>query len=147
MKISGMQSVIRRKRNRYKHSTPEHVAENVLNHQFKAEKPNEKWLTDVTELKYGIYKKAYLSTILHLFDGFIVSYVLGTSNNNPLVFQTFDFALEATPGATPMIHSDRGFQYTSPTLKLKIEKAKMTQSMSRVEDVLIMDQWNHFGEH
>lgn len=132
MKISGIQSVIRRKRNKYKRSTPQHVAENILNRQFNAEKPNEKWLTDVTELKYGTSNKAYLSAILDLFDGSIVSYVLNTSNNNPLVFQTLDLALEATPGATPMIHSDRGYQYTSPTFKLKVEKANMTQSMSRV---------------
>ena len=100
MKISGIQSVIRRKRNKYKRSTPQHVAENILNRQFNAEKPNEKWLTDVTELKYGTSNKAYLSAILDLFDGSIVSYVLNTSNNNPLVFQTLDLALEATPGAT-----------------------------------------------
>lgn len=132
MKIAKIQSVIRRKRNKYKHSTPQHISENTLNREFKAEKPNEKWVTDVTEMKYGVSQKAYLSAILDLFDGSIVSYVLGTSNNNRLVFQTFDLALEARPGATPLIHSDRGFQYTSPAFKWKVEKANMTQSMSRV---------------
>jgi putative transposase len=132
MKITGIQSVIRRKNKKYKPSTPQHVAENILNRDFKAEKSNEKWLTDVTEMKYGTSQKAYLSAILDLHDGSIVSYVLGTSNNNPLVFKTLDLALEANQGATPLIHSDRGFQYTSPAFKRKIEKAKMVQSMSRV---------------
>ncbi|MFP5116490.1 IS3 family transposase [Bacillaceae bacterium C204] len=132
MRIAGIQSVIRRKRKKYKPSTPQHVAENILNREFHAEKQNEKWLTDVTELKYGVSQKAYLSAILDVYDGSIVSYVLGNSNNNPLVFKTLDLALETNPGAKPLLHSDRGFQYTSPTFKRKIDKAEMVQSMSRV---------------
>jgi putative transposase len=132
MKIAGIQAVIRCKRKKYKSSTPQHVAENVLNRKFNAEKPNEKWLTDVTEMKYGTSQKAYLSAILDLHDGSIVSYELGNSNNNKLVFKTLDLALESNPGATPLLHSDRGYQYTSPTFKRKIEKAEIVQSMSRV---------------
>ncbi|MBS4196996.1 IS3 family transposase [Bacillus sp. FJAT-49870] len=132
MKIAGIQSVIRRKRKKYKPSTPQYVAENLLNREFNAEKPNEKWLTDVTEMKYGASQKAYLSAILDLYDGSIVSYMIGTSNNNPLVFKTLDLAMEANPNATPLLHSDRGYQYTSPAFKKKVEKADMIQSMSRV---------------
>nr|WP_307416331.1 IS3 family transposase [Lederbergia wuyishanensis] len=147
MRISGIQSVIRRKRKSYKASTPQHVVENVLNRDFHAEMPNEKWLTDVTEMKYGTISKAYLSAILDLYDGSIVSYVLGTSNNNPLVFKTLDLALEANPEATPLLHSDRGFQYTSPAFKRKMEKAEMVQSMSRVGRCIDNGQWKDFGEH
>jgi putative transposase len=132
MRINGIQSVIRRKRKKYKSSPPQHVAENILNRDFQAVKPNEKWLTDVTEMKYGVSQKAYLSAILDLHDRSIVSYILGTSNNNQLVFKTFDLALENNPGAHPLLHSDRGYQYTSPAFKRKIEKAEMVQSMSRV---------------
>ncbi|KWU66869.1 transposase [Priestia megaterium] len=132
MKLFGIQSVIRRKRTRYKPSSPKHITENVLNREFHAKKPNEKWLTDVTELSYGRSEKAYLSAILDLYDGSIVSYVLGTSNNNPLVFKTFEQALKREPGATPLLHSDRGYQYTSPSFKKKLEEAKVIQSMSRV---------------
>jgi transposase InsO family protein len=132
MKIVGIQSVIRRKRKSYKRSTPQHVAENVLNREFTAEKPNEKWVTDVTEFKYGSSKKAYLSAILDLHDGSIVSYVMGHSNNNKLVFKTFDQAIKLLDGDHPLIHSDRGFQYTSHGFKRRIDKAEMTQSMSRV---------------
>lgn len=70
-----------KKKKSYKRSIPQHVAENVLNREFTAEKPNEKWVTDVTELKYGSSKKAYLSAILDLYDGSIVSYVLGHSQS------------------------------------------------------------------
>lgn len=49
MKIAGLCSVIRIKKKRYKHTTPQHVAENILNREFTAEKPNEKWVTDTTE--------------------------------------------------------------------------------------------------
>ncbi len=132
MKVAGLQSVIRIKKKHYKRSTPQHVAENVLNREFTAEKPNEKWVTDVTEFKYGQSKKAYLSAIRDLYDGSIVSYVLGHSNNNQLVFKTLDQATVLLNGEHPLIHSDRGFQYTSHGFKRKIDKAEMTQSMSRV---------------
>jgi putative transposase len=132
MKIANIKSVIRVKRKRYKPSHPQHVAENVLNREFTAIKPNEKWVTDVTEFKYGHSKKAYLSAIRDLFDGSIVSYVFGHSNNNQLVFKTLDQATALLSGQQPLIHSDRGFQYTSKGFKRKIDKAKMKQSMSRV---------------
>lgn len=114
---------------------PQHVAENILNRNFKADSPNEKWLTDVTEFKYyinGEKKKVYLSAILDLFDRRIVSYVIGDSNNNPLVYDTFDKAVSANPDAHPIFHSDRGFQYTSKVFHQMLKDQKMVQSMSRV---------------
>lgn len=129
MKLAGLRSVIRVKKKRYKPSAPQHVAENVLNREFTAEKPNEKWVTDVTEFKYGLSKKAYLSD---LYDGSIISYVLGHSNNNQLVFKTLDQAIVRLHQEHPLIHSDRGFQYTSKAFKRKLEAAGMAQSMSRV---------------
>lgn len=131
MKLKGIQSVIRRKRKKYVNATPQQVAENLLNREFHAETPNEKWLTDVTEFKYGSGQKAYLSAVLDLHDNTIVSYVLGHSNNNSLVFRTIKSALRAAPGSKPMLHSDRGFQYTSLRFK-KLYGKKLTQSMSRV---------------
>ena len=72
---------------------PQYLAENLLDRQFYAAKPNEKWLTDVTEFKWfeGMkVQKLYLSAILDLCDRRIVSYVLSERNDNPLVFKTFD---------------------------------------------------------
>ena len=114
---------------------PQYIAENVLNRKFHAERPNEKWLTDVTEFKW--YEgpeahKIYLSAILDLYDRRIVSFIISDRNDNLLVFKTFNKAVKANPDAHPIFHSDRGFQYTNRVFHQKLEKAGMTQSMSRV---------------
>ena len=135
MQILGLKSVIRRKRPDYVKSTPEVTAENILNRDFKATVPFEKWLTDVTEFKYYVgpeVKKLYLSAILDLYDRRIIAYKLGDSNNNALVFETFDEATTLYPQAKPIFHSDRGFQYTNKTFHQKLVDAGMIQSMSRV---------------
>ena len=96
--------------------TPQHYSENILNREFHAEKPNEKWLTDVTEFKYyegPRVKKVYLSAILDLYDRRIVSFVIRDTNDNKLVFDTFAKAVQNNPDAHPIFHSDRGFQYTN----------------------------------
>lgn len=135
MQILHIKSVCRIKKKTYIPSTPETVAENVLNREFYADAPNEKWLTDVTEFKFYVgpeTKKLYLSAIFDLYDRRIVAYKIGLSNNNQLVFDTFDEAVAQNPDAHPLFHSDRGFQYTSKTFYNKLMEAKMRQSMSRV---------------
>ncbi|MCR3761937.1 IS3 family transposase [Clostridium felsineum] len=114
---------------------PQYIAENLLNREFTADAPNKKWLTDVTEFNYYIgaeKRKVYLSAILDLYDRRIVSYVVRDSNNNALVFETFDAAVNANPDAHPLFHSDRGFQYTNRIFHQKLTGAGLTQSMSRV---------------
>ena len=114
---------------------PALIADNCLNRNFHADAPNEKWLTDVTEFKYYIgteKHKIYLSAILDLYDRRIVAYQISDRNNNPLVMDTFDKAVAACPDAHPLIHSDRGFQYTSNEFHDRIQKHEMKQSMSRV---------------
>ncbi len=132
MNILNLKSVCRRKRKNYIKSTPEITADNILNRNFEAEGFGEKWLTDVTEMKYGLGGKAYLSAILDLSDKSIVSFVLGHSNNNDLVFKTFDIAHSEHIDVKPIFHSDRGYQYTSKSFKKKLDDAGMIQSMSRV---------------
>ncbi|AFS69748.1 Transposase IS3/IS911 family protein [Exiguobacterium antarcticum B7] len=99
MHVAGIHCVIRRKRPLYIRNRPQQTAENILNRDFNAAGPNQKWVTDVTELKYGASQKAYLSAILDLYD--------------QLVFDTFELALQGASGSRPLLHSDRGFQYTS----------------------------------
>lgn len=131
--LVGLLAVIRRKRPAYQRSTPEVTAENILDRDFTAKNTNEKWCTDVTEMKYGPEgEKAYLSAILDLKSRDIVSFAIGKHNNNQLVFDTFDLAIRKYPDAHPLFHSDRGFQYTSQQFKARLDKQKMTQSMSRV---------------
>lgn len=76
--------------------------------------------------------KVYLSAILDLYDRRIVAFVISERNDNPLVFKTFDNAVRKNPDAHLLFHSDRGYQYTNRAFHHKIEKAGMTQSMSRV---------------
>ena len=133
MKVIHVHARIRRKHSNYVKVKPEQVGENILNRNFEAIWQNQKWCTDVTEFKViGQKQKIYLSAIIDLYDRRIVSYVLSNSNNNKLVFDTFDLALKENPGAKPLFHSDRGFQYTSKQFKFKLDQAGMIQSMSRV---------------
>ncbi len=133
MQMLGIKSVIRKKKNKYLKSTPEITAENLLQRNFYAHKPNEKWATDVTEFKIiGSKQKLYLSAIIDLYDRSIVSYVVSSKNNNDLVFDTYELAIKKNPGAKPILHSDRGFQYTSKVFQAKLKEANITQSMSRV---------------
>ena len=132
MKSLGIRSIIRKKRPNYLKTTEHHTAENILNRNFKATKPNQKWSTDVTELRYGNGRKAYLSAIIDMYDNSIVSYVVGHSNNNNLVMETIHRAMKKNPKARPIIQSDRGYQYTSHEYKRLSEKYHFTKSMSPV---------------
>ena len=92
----------------------DHIAKNYLHREFHKNQ-NEKF-TDVSEFKYynGIeVHKVYLSAILDLYDRRIVSFKISDHNDNPLVMDTFDEAVRQEPDAHPLVHSDRGFQYTS----------------------------------
>ena len=133
MKKLGIHSVIRKKKKKYTYTKPDETAENILQRDFYASAPNQKWTTDVTEFKVsGEKKKLYLSVILDLYDRYPVAYVVSSRNDNKLVFKTFDKAIAAWPDAKPIFHSDRGFQYTGRVFKKKLEKQEMKQSMSRV---------------
>ena len=100
-------------------SDPAYIAENILNREFKSDSINEKWVTDVSEFKYGTGDdekrgKIYLSVILDLCDKRPVAYVYSDRNDNPLVFDTFDKAVKANPRATPLFHSDYAEEKTMP---------------------------------
>ena len=136
MRALGLKAIIRKKRPHYVKAPQVHVAENVMNRSFDAHSPNLKWCTDVTELKYGNGRKAYLSAIIDVYDNSIVSWVLSHSNNNKLVMDTLKKAYEKNPGVTPLIHSDRGFQYTSHEYNRLQEKYGFMKSMSRVSRCL-----------
>ncbi len=85
----------------------------------------------MTEFKVpGKQKKLYLSAIVDLYDRYPVAYVIGTRNDNRLVFKTFDKAIAANPDAKPLFHSDRGFQYTSKVFQRKLEEHGIDQCNS-----------------
>lgn len=134
MKKLGLQSIIRPKRRSCTVRKKNNTADNILKRDFNASRPNEKWVTDVTEFKYGKNNehKLYLSLILDLYDRSVISYETGDHNDNPLVFNTLDKAILNNPDAHPLFHSDGGYQYTSPTFITMLKNNNMTQSMSRV---------------
>ena len=135
MKVVGIHSVIRQKRKKYQNSTPESTADNILTRDFNATAPNEKWTTDVTEFKWyegPVVHKLYLSMILDLYGLFPVAWVVSRRNDNKLVLDTFEQAIQNNPDVKPIFHSDRGFQYTSKIFQSKLREQGMTQSMSRV---------------
>lgn len=133
MKKLNIHSVIRPKKKKYIYSKPEIVSENILRRNFNACRPNEKWSTDVTEFKIpNSTKKLYLSAILDLYDRSIISYVISKRNNNQLVFDTYKKAIDENPNSKAILHSDRGFQYTSKVFKTMLNEQGIEQSMSRV---------------
>jgi hypothetical protein len=92
------------------------------------------------EIRYG-EAELMLPEDADLYDRHIVAYVVSDRNDNPLGFTTFDRAVEANPGAHPLFHSDRGFQYTNRTFHHKLVKAGMKQSMSRVAKRIDNGPW------
>nr|WP_231492071.1 IS3 family transposase [Alkalibacterium sp. AK22] len=128
----GLRSHIRRSSGYSTKTSYVNIEDNLLNREFKADKPNQKWATDITHLRYGDGQKAYLSAIKDLYDGSIIAYKVGKFNNNGLVMETLNEAIERNSGASPLLHSDRGSQYTSKQYRQITTEAGITRSMSRV---------------
>lgn len=109
-----------------------HRYPNVLNREFTATKPNQKWVTDVT---YLLTQQGwvYLSTIKDLFDGFIVSHLVGRDNSLALVLNTLKQAKQKEKVTDGLIlHSDQGHQYTSQAYQdVLTQEYNITPSMSR----------------
>ncbi len=105
---------------------------NIINRDFQASAPNEKWLTDITEfhIRAG---KVYLSPIIDCFDGLVISWAIGTKPDADLANTMLDAAVEtiADSEARPIIHSDRGGHYRWPGWLERIKAAKLVRSMSR----------------
>lgn len=132
MRVMGVQSVTRKKKVVRTMKSGDFTADNGLGRQFISEFKNEKWLTDVTEFKLKNGRRIFMCAIIDLFDNSVVAHQFSHSNNNRLVFETLEAALSANTGASPMIHSDRGFQFTSYGFRRILKVHGMAQSMSRV---------------
>ena len=106
------------------------VASNLLNRDFYAEKPNQKWVTDVTEFSlFG--QKLYLSPILDLHNGYLVSYTISERPVLSMVTTMLDKAFAVIPDGTGLIlHSDQGWQYQHSSTSV-CSKLKVSASMSR----------------
>ena len=104
---------------------------NVVQRDFHADKPNLKWLTDITE--FGIPAgKVYLSPIIDCFDGLPVSWTIGTSPDADLVNEMLDRAISTlSENDHPIVHSDRGCHYRWPGWIERMENNGLTRSMSK----------------
>lgn len=129
-------------------SSPRQLAENVLNRQFSADRPNEKWLTDVTEFHYytgTTMRKLYLSAILDLCDRRIVSFAIRDTNDAALVHRTLDRALNTNPGVHPLFHSDRGSAYTTQISMTSWLRPASPRACPGWESALTTAPWRDFG--
>jgi transposase InsO family protein len=106
--------------------------ENIINRNFQAQTPNEKWLTDLTEFHIPA-GKVYLSPMIDCFDGLVVSWTLGTRPDAELVNAMLDTAIESVTSSDskPVVHSDRGAHYRWPGWITRMNSANLTRSMSR----------------
>lgn len=130
MRKYGLLSVCRRRRY-YRHSETLHVYSNLLNRNFDAERPNQKWVTDISYIQTP-QGTLYLSVIRDLFDGSIVSYRTSTLQNCKLVFDTLKAAMKQEKVTAELqLHRDQGFQYTSQGYFTLTKKYGITPSISR----------------
>ena len=130
MQKYNLLSVVRRKRYR---NYGEHIHRypNLLNRDFNADRPNQKWVTDISYIKTQ-QGTLYLSVIRDLYDNSIVTYKTGTEQNVNLVLSTIKAAKrKENVTAELQLHSDQGFQYTSPAYFNLTKSYGITPSMSR----------------
>ena len=146
MKELGLVCRVRIKKYRSYKGEVGKIAPNLLNRDFRAQKPNQKWVTDVTEFSlYG--QKLYLSPILDLHNGYLVSYTISERPVLNMVTTMLEKAYETIPDGTDLIlHSDQGWQYQHKAYQRMLRKKGLRQSMSRKGNCLdnaVME--NFFG--
>jgi putative transposase len=131
MKLLGLKSIIRLKK--YKSYKGEHgkIAPNILERNFKATAPNQKWATDVTEFNVA-GNKLYLSPIIDLYNQEIISYELTERPVFNQVVMMLKKAFKKIPNNTNLIlHSDQGWQYQMKQYQCLLQQKGIVQSMSR----------------
>jgi putative transposase len=131
MKELGLKSIVRMKKYKSYKGKVGKTAPNILDRNFRAEKPNEKWVTDITEFKiFG--EKIYFSPILDLFNGEIIAFSIQSRPIYSLVSTMLDKAFERiTDKDKLLIHSDQGWHYQMKQYQHALMKRNITQSMSR----------------
>ena len=131
MKKYNLLSEIRRRRKWVQMGQKVHKYENLLDREFYAEHPKQKWVTDISYIftKQGVL---YLSMIRDLYDNSIVAYKTGTQQSVNLVLDTIHLAMKRKRAAAELqLHSDQGFQYTSQAYFNLTQEYGITPSMSR----------------
>lgn len=131
MKILGLKSVIRIKKYKSYKGELGKIAPNVLNRNFKAISSNQKWATDITEFNV-LGKKLYLSPLIDLFNGEIISYELSERANFDQIIAMLKKSFKRITNQTNLIlHSDQGWQYQMKQYQKILKDKGIIQSMSR----------------
>ena len=131
MGILGVKSCVRIKKYRAYHGEVGLAAPNVLERQFNATRPNEKWVTDVTEFSVG-GQKLYLSPVLDLYNGEIVAFETARRPLFGMIAAMLRRAFTRLgPLEKPILHSDQGWQYRMPVYREALRQRDVTLSMSR----------------
>lgn len=131
MQGMGLKSRVRPKRYRSYRGEVGKVAPNILQRQFKAERPNQKWVTDVTEFNVR-GEKLYLSPVMDLYNGEIVAYEMQPRPHYALVGNMLRKALgKLSVQEAPLLHSDQGWHYQMKGYRRQLADRGLTQSMSR----------------
>lgn len=126
-----LQCKVKQKRQWKSQGDSEVITSNLLERNFTAVKPNEKWVTDITYIQYGC-TTLYLSTIMDLYNNEIVSYKLYDHQQTPLVMDTLKEALSTRGNPEGvMVHSDQGSVYTSYAFQELVKEKHLVSSMSR----------------
>ena len=127
----GLKSKIRKIRYRSYKGEIGKIALNIINRNFIAQAPNRKWATDVTQINIGS-EKLYLSPILDMFNGEIISYNLSRSPNIEQIYDMLDKAFAKFDNLDGLIiHSDQGWQYQHYGYRQRLTQNHVLQSMSR----------------
>lgn len=131
MKELGLKCVVRMKKYKSYKGSVGKIAPNILDRNFTAEAPNQKWVTDITEFKlFG--EKLYLSPVLDLFNGEIITYTIGSRPTYSLVSDMLEKALEYLPEDHQLLmHSDQGWHYQMEKYRKRLQSRGIVQSMSR----------------
>ena len=131
-----LKSTVRPKRYRAVNGATSETAPNRLDRDFSAERPNEKWVTDVTEFKVD-NRKLYLSPVMDLYNREIVSYEIAEHPLPKMIESMLTKAFDRLdPNERPLLHSDQGWQYRMPAFRQRLQRSGLAQSMSRKANCL-----------
>jgi len=138
-RLMAEEGLVARKRKRFKVTTmSEHdqpIAPNLLDRQFEAAAPNQRWVGDTTEMVIGGSSKLYLAAVLDLFSRFIVGWAVSAVNDRHVAIKALEMALKRRcPESGLLHHSDQGCTYASEDYREVLDSNGITCSMSRRGD-------------
>jgi transposase InsO family protein len=122
---------VRKRKYRYISQITNKIVPNILNRNFKSDKPNKMWVTDVTEFRVN-RKRLYLSVIQDLYNGEIKGYQISRNQNQQMILLSIKKATNPNDDLSDLlIHSDQGIIYQTPKYRNYLKKSSIRQSMSR----------------